>query len=328
MCRVVFRYEKLSDFCYYCGRLDHQEKDCGFVKPDGKRYFGTWLRANGQNAVTLETIINELDRLNAKKPDVPFSQSPRIPKGLLPSTSPIFVPEWTLSKSKSRVVSLIPYPNLNMEEPNTKKPYVHSSLLRTPEWNTLIPKTRSQPDPKPMADTLNPKEQAVSLSHRNKNADAKDLATPTGNFDLNLNKTLPLFLNSPKHPALPRENPNHALLLFLAEANLIPTDELLSMFARNLNEPFAFGAIPLSKGPQVEQAKKMNNKMKLKNGNSGNGTSEDKPKTGMKRIIKQDYFSSAFPKKPKLQDEALPESALLPTEKMAVVDEDQPRRQP
>lgn len=50
--RATFRFEKLVDMCYYCGRLDHLEKDCHFILSDGKRYNGPWLRANDQHLTT------------------------------------------------------------------------------------------------------------------------------------------------------------------------------------------------------------------------------------------------------------------------------------
>ncbi|XVF37028.1 hypothetical protein REPUB_Repub19eG0110300 [Reevesia pubescens] len=49
---VTFRYGKLSDLCYVCGNLCHQERDCsiafrmknelGTIRPE----YGSWLRAN------------------------------------------------------------------------------------------------------------------------------------------------------------------------------------------------------------------------------------------------------------------------------------------
>ena len=48
---VAFRYERLPNFCYWCGCLDHGEKDCDVglqqrQSSDQKEYqFGAWLRA-------------------------------------------------------------------------------------------------------------------------------------------------------------------------------------------------------------------------------------------------------------------------------------------
>ena len=50
---VAFRYERLPDFCYVCGKLNHQEHECEEVikmKKDGRkihREYGPWLRAEG-----------------------------------------------------------------------------------------------------------------------------------------------------------------------------------------------------------------------------------------------------------------------------------------
>lgn len=45
--KAVFKYEKLYNFCFKCGRLDHMEGDCKEVvvgRADQKR-FGDWMRA-------------------------------------------------------------------------------------------------------------------------------------------------------------------------------------------------------------------------------------------------------------------------------------------
>lgn len=48
-----FKYERLSSFCFVCGLLGHQERDCAIVyaNPDKEitRAYGTWLRAPGKN---------------------------------------------------------------------------------------------------------------------------------------------------------------------------------------------------------------------------------------------------------------------------------------
>ena len=46
---AIFKYERLPDFCYVCGRLDHQELECDEVvrikKTGGKvhREYGPWM---------------------------------------------------------------------------------------------------------------------------------------------------------------------------------------------------------------------------------------------------------------------------------------------
>ncbi|WOH11567.1 hypothetical protein DCAR_0831056 [Daucus carota subsp. sativus] len=50
---VNFKYERLSTFCFVCGRLGHSERDCNVVYANpGKeieRTYGTWLRAPNKN---------------------------------------------------------------------------------------------------------------------------------------------------------------------------------------------------------------------------------------------------------------------------------------
>ncbi|KAH0974387.1 hypothetical protein GBA52_016286 [Prunus armeniaca] len=46
---VEFRYERLSEFCFCCGRVGHVFKECSFVDPTAKhasdKPYGIWLRA-------------------------------------------------------------------------------------------------------------------------------------------------------------------------------------------------------------------------------------------------------------------------------------------
>ncbi|XVF51215.1 hypothetical protein PTKIN_Ptkin04bG0166900 [Pterospermum kingtungense] len=61
--RVRFRYERLPDFCFTCGKLDHQEAECGIfirMKKDGlaiSRMFGPWLRAENMNILWLDERV-------------------------------------------------------------------------------------------------------------------------------------------------------------------------------------------------------------------------------------------------------------------------------
>ncbi|KAK9267888.1 hypothetical protein L1049_010325 [Liquidambar formosana] len=49
---IQFKFERLSDFCFLCGRLSHCSKDCSFVlpalsdRPKSLRSFGPWMRVD------------------------------------------------------------------------------------------------------------------------------------------------------------------------------------------------------------------------------------------------------------------------------------------
>lgn len=78
-CRVYFRYEKIVDLCFYCGRLNHLDKDCNFIPPSRKKAFEPWMRANGQDPITVSEIEGDLERLNSMPPEQQLNQMPRTP---------------------------------------------------------------------------------------------------------------------------------------------------------------------------------------------------------------------------------------------------------
>ncbi|EPS58552.1 hypothetical protein M569_16260 [Genlisea aurea] len=41
---IPITYERLQNFCFNCGKLDHLQKDCNEVIPEGPPPFGPWLR--------------------------------------------------------------------------------------------------------------------------------------------------------------------------------------------------------------------------------------------------------------------------------------------
>lgn len=77
--KVFFRYERLADFCYYYGHLDHMEKDCDFTHPEVMRYYDSWLRAYGKYPTSMKEIIQDLNRLNPVSPSSTLNRSPRTP---------------------------------------------------------------------------------------------------------------------------------------------------------------------------------------------------------------------------------------------------------
>ena len=85
---VLFRYERLLDFCYIYGKLDHWEQDCDKVvtiKKEGKklnREYGSWLRAEGPTF-----IIKEVEQ-GCRSKDSSSSHSRRYIQGEpMPKTS-------------------------------------------------------------------------------------------------------------------------------------------------------------------------------------------------------------------------------------------------
>lgn len=59
---VIFRYEKLCDFCFVCGKLDRIDRDYPYVYVNEsdimreKRQFEPWLKVDGMKSVSLEEI--------------------------------------------------------------------------------------------------------------------------------------------------------------------------------------------------------------------------------------------------------------------------------
>ncbi|XVF02427.1 hypothetical protein REPUB_Repub04eG0174800 [Reevesia pubescens] len=57
---VFFRYERMPDFCYVCGRMDHHESECEVVvtmkrmNGEVKRDYGVWLRAESQQSLPVK----------------------------------------------------------------------------------------------------------------------------------------------------------------------------------------------------------------------------------------------------------------------------------
>ncbi|XP_057452079.1 uncharacterized protein LOC130743875 [Lotus japonicus] len=47
--KAIFKYEKLYDFCFRCGHIDHINRDCGLPRAAAgePQRFGAWLRASG-----------------------------------------------------------------------------------------------------------------------------------------------------------------------------------------------------------------------------------------------------------------------------------------
>lgn len=119
-CKVLFRFEKLADFCYVCGSLTHLEKHCPIAHPNGLRFYGTWLRANGNNPITILDISTELNRMNAKKSSPPsHSASPRTPNTRDLFTPSPSIPALSTSKFTNRANSQIYINSILQASPNS-----------------------------------------------------------------------------------------------------------------------------------------------------------------------------------------------------------------
>ncbi|XVF09254.1 hypothetical protein REPUB_Repub07fG0076400 [Reevesia pubescens] len=57
---VSFRYERMLDFCYVCGRINHHESECEatvtmkWMNGEVKRDYGVWLRVESQQSLPVK----------------------------------------------------------------------------------------------------------------------------------------------------------------------------------------------------------------------------------------------------------------------------------
>lgn len=69
---VVFCYEKLGDFCFICGILDHLDRDCPNLYTNEidavrkKRQFDSWLRADGMRSVSIDELSRGIKNRNKR----------------------------------------------------------------------------------------------------------------------------------------------------------------------------------------------------------------------------------------------------------------------
>uniref|UniRef100_A0A803LAK0 Zinc knuckle CX2CX4HX4C domain-containing protein n=1 Tax=Chenopodium quinoa TaxID=63459 RepID=A0A803LAK0_CHEQI len=65
---VDTKYERLADFCFFCGRLDHTERECQFkehAKGDAEKMvyqYGPWLRASPRKKLRIDVAERELEK--------------------------------------------------------------------------------------------------------------------------------------------------------------------------------------------------------------------------------------------------------------------------
>ncbi len=99
---VAFRYERLSNFCYWCGHLDHAQKDCDEglwhqnSTPSEELQYGPWLRAEMDRPPrkTVVVVPGNLPRARAKpawehqpRDPTPAASEPQSPTPVLETES-------------------------------------------------------------------------------------------------------------------------------------------------------------------------------------------------------------------------------------------------
>ncbi len=93
---ISFRYEKLANFCYWCGLVTHSDKDCpvwlrskGSLHTD-QQQFGAWMRAqirapHRRKTVSVEGALFRSWNLDSTSADQPIPP-PRGDQGRSPAT--------------------------------------------------------------------------------------------------------------------------------------------------------------------------------------------------------------------------------------------------
>lgn len=107
--RILLCYEKLADFCYLCGRLDHVQKACYFTIPNELRHYGPWLRASGNNPVSFEDAARDFNRMNAHMLQAPNANSPHTPPATGNQLSSPSLVAPVLNKTISKSLPAIPF---------------------------------------------------------------------------------------------------------------------------------------------------------------------------------------------------------------------------
>lgn len=79
LCRLFFHYKKLADFCFFCGRLDHINKDCKESQLEGKKHYGPWLCGHRQHPIFLNEIAADIDSLNPNAKTILMINTPKTP---------------------------------------------------------------------------------------------------------------------------------------------------------------------------------------------------------------------------------------------------------
>uniref|UniRef100_A0A2N9ICC4 CCHC-type domain-containing protein n=1 Tax=Fagus sylvatica TaxID=28930 RepID=A0A2N9ICC4_FAGSY len=159
---ISFKYERLPNFCYWCGLLTHTEKDCpcwlrnqNTLRVEDQQ-FGAWMRASNERPwrkteIKVEGILRKPTPENPHQPPPPSPHPSRYqthPKHSTPHINPIpsIPPHIPPSPSTSRT---IPLPPDNTSAP----PLPHSLTTPSPPPSTTFPNPTSTIYPPPQAST-------------------------------------------------------------------------------------------------------------------------------------------------------------------------------
>ncbi|KAJ4846132.1 hypothetical protein Tsubulata_000840 [Turnera subulata] len=165
--RIYFRYKRLPNFCYHCGRLGLLLKDCMFIDDEGEddeigTPYGEWLRASPKKPFRLKakaplpidsgrcqtesTGSNSLKQPKLKPQGLPTKvkqKSSRL-KPISANTSPLPLPDTTpplTTPTNTRTDPLedqrVPLTNLNSGPPSPTLGTILTHLPPLPKWKRL-----------------------------------------------------------------------------------------------------------------------------------------------------------------------------------------------
>lgn len=238
VCRISFRYEKLADFCYSCGRLDNVDRECILKHLEGKKQYGPWLRVNCQRPPT--TLNNyEHPAISNRSPSTPNKlslQENQHDHDVKPMTfnRQINLISVTSLEDNTDILSTNPLNagKMTMQASEDLRPKGDILISKTTSWNPSHPNQKVTPYlKKEGACSSNPSLNHHSLTDNNVPLDLFDVSF-LQNFTFS--PTLSLAKSPSSHYGREPENlvPQNLNISFhFPKEELIPTDLLLQMFA-------------------------------------------------------------------------------------------------